>query len=146
MRTCKLPCELRPILPGTPGLGSYLYQDFSRGHNAIPVSKPMSILKMALLSIILTVAHTNMMSEIHTGCHCAIGFSARLITLYHTLTTTPPNSKASSRCFRTHGLLEIFPGRSLLHSLPLPRQSRSCATSVNQPAPTENISLSQTWG
>ena len=34
-----------------------LYQDFSRGLNIVPIQNPMSTLKMALLSIILTVAH-----------------------------------------------------------------------------------------
>ena len=33
------------------------YKDFSTGHHITPTHNPMSIQKMALLSIILTVAH-----------------------------------------------------------------------------------------
>ena len=40
-----------------------IYKDFSRGLNVIPIWNPMSILNVALLSIILTVAHVPCLSH-----------------------------------------------------------------------------------
>ena len=40
-----------------------LYTDFSKGHDILPISNPMSTLNMALLSRMLTVAHMEIVLE-----------------------------------------------------------------------------------